>query len=174
MFGGKSDVLREFTRETLRITRTSALQLPSMKRERITLGEAARLGDVDRWTMRDVLREHGADSRLGLADEADAAYESQAANEDQGVTVVGSVGVSLATIDADRIAESAAAEWLSTWIDEIGYHVPFRNVSEHRLLLPRCLTPRAPARSSGERTCRFSAFSFSSEKRESKVAIETR
>lgn len=131
VFGGKSDALREFAREYFedheneRITAAITLY----KRERITLGEAARLADVDRWTMRDVLREHRVDPRLGLAD---AAYESQAANEDQGVTVVGSVGVSLAVIDAGRIAESASDEWLSTWIDEIGYYVPYRNVSEYR------------------------------------------
>jgi len=35
------------------------------ERERITLGDAARLADVDRWTMRDILREHGVE--LGSA-----------------------------------------------------------------------------------------------------------
>ena len=51
------------------------------ERERITLGDAARLADVDRWTMRDILREHGVELRLGLVDEDDAAYEVEAANE---------------------------------------------------------------------------------------------
>ncbi|MCY4731110.1 UPF0175 family protein [Natronomonas gomsonensis] len=45
------------------------------------LGDAARLADVDRWTMRDILREHGVELRLGLVDEEDAAYEAEAATE---------------------------------------------------------------------------------------------
>ena len=83
IFGGKSDALREFVREYFdeheneRIAAAVALY----ERERITLGDAARLADVDRWTMRDILREHGVDLRLGLADEEDAAYEQEAAAE---------------------------------------------------------------------------------------------
>jgi len=83
VFGGKSDALREFVREYFedheneRIAAAVALY----ERERITLGEAARLADVDRWTMRDILREHGVDLRLGLADEEDAAGEANAATE---------------------------------------------------------------------------------------------
>lgn len=83
VFGGKSDALREFVREYFedheneRIAAAVALY----ERERITLGEAARLADVDRWTMRDILCEHGIELRLGLVDEADAAYEADAATE---------------------------------------------------------------------------------------------
>lgn len=83
VFGGKSDALREFVREYFdeheneRIAAAVALY----ERERITLGEAARLADVDQWTMRDVLREHGVELRLGLADEHDAAYEADAATQ---------------------------------------------------------------------------------------------
>lgn len=83
VFGGKSDALREFVREYFeeheneRIAAAVALY----ERERITLGEAARLADVNRWTMRDILREHGIKLRLGLVDEDDAAYESEAAKE---------------------------------------------------------------------------------------------
>ena len=83
VFGGKSDALREFVREYFegheneRIAAAVALY----ERERITLGDAARLADVDRWTMRDILREHGVKLRLGLADEEDAAYEAEAATE---------------------------------------------------------------------------------------------
>lgn len=83
VFGGKSDALREFVREYFedheneRIAAVVALY----ERERITIGEAARLADVDRWTMRDILREHGVEPRLGLADEDDAAYEAAAAKE---------------------------------------------------------------------------------------------
>lgn len=47
----------------------------------ITLGTAARLAGVDRWTMRERLREHEVDLRLGLADDADAQTERQAASE---------------------------------------------------------------------------------------------
>jgi len=43
----------------------------------------------------------------------------------QGVTVVGSVRVLLAAIDTENINESTADEWLSTWINEIGYYVPY-------------------------------------------------
>jgi len=67
------------------------------------------------------------DGRL-LTDDGDA--RSFAKN--QGVTVVGSVGVLLAAIDAGRIDEATADEWLSTWIDEIGYYVPYRTISEYR------------------------------------------
>jgi len=83
VFGGKSDALREFVRkyfedhENERIAAAVALY----KREQITLGDAARLADVDRWTMRDILREHGGvELRLGLVDEDDAAYEVEAAS----------------------------------------------------------------------------------------------
>ena len=63
-----------------------------------------------------------------LTDDGDA--RSFAKN--QGVTVVGSVGVLLAAIDAGKIDEATADEWLSTWIDEIGYYVPYRTISEYR------------------------------------------
>lgn len=63
-----------------------------------------------------------------LTDDGDA---RTFANE-QGVTVVGSVGVLLAAIDAGRISEETADEWLSTWIDEIGYYVPYRNITDYR------------------------------------------
>jgi len=83
VFAGKSDALREFVRkyfednENERIAAAVALY----KREQITLGDAARLADVDRWTMRDILREHGIELRLGLVDEDDAAHEVEAASE---------------------------------------------------------------------------------------------
>ena len=83
VFGGKSDALREFARtyfeehENQRVAAAVALY----EREAIPLGDAARLADVDRWTMRDILREHGVKLRLGLTDEADAEYEAEAAEE---------------------------------------------------------------------------------------------
>lgn len=67
------------------------------------------------------------DGRL-LTDDGDA----RAFSKEQGVTVVGSVGVLLAAIDAGKIEESTADEWLSTWIDDIGYYVPYRTISEYR------------------------------------------
>ena len=83
VFSGKSDALREFARtyfeehENERITAAVALY----EREAITLGDAARLADVDRWTMREVLREHGVELRLGLADKTDAEREVEVAGE---------------------------------------------------------------------------------------------
>jgi predicted HTH domain antitoxin len=82
-FSGKSDALREFVRvyfddhENERIAAAIALY----ERDRITLGDAARLADVNRWTMRDLLREHGVQPRVGLADEDDVAHEVDAASE---------------------------------------------------------------------------------------------
>lgn len=67
------------------------------------------------------------DGRL-LTDDGDA----RAFAKEQGVTVIGSVGVLLAAIDAGKIDESTADGWLSTWIDEIGYYVPYRTISEYR------------------------------------------
>ena len=67
------------------------------------------------------------DGRL-LTDDGDA----RSFAKDQGVTVVGSVGVLLAAIDAGKIDEPTADEWLSTWIDEIGYYVPYQSISEYR------------------------------------------
>jgi predicted nucleic acid-binding protein len=50
---------------------------------------------------------------------------------DHGVTVVGSVGVLLAAIDAGKIDEQTADDWLSTRIDETGYYVPSRDISAY-------------------------------------------
>ena len=83
VFGGKSDALREFVREYFENNENEriAAAVALYERERITLGDAARLANVDRWTMRDVLREHGVELRLGLVDEDDAADEVEAARE---------------------------------------------------------------------------------------------
>lgn len=83
VFGGKSDALREFVREYFedheneRIAAAVALY----ERERITLGDAARLAAVDRWTMREILREHDVELRLGLGNDDDVAEEVAAARE---------------------------------------------------------------------------------------------
>jgi predicted HTH domain antitoxin len=83
VFGGKSDALREFVREYFEDHKNEriAAAVALYERERVTLGDAARLASVDRWTMRDILREHGVTIRVGLVDEADAAYETEAASE---------------------------------------------------------------------------------------------
>jgi predicted nucleic acid-binding protein len=67
------------------------------------------------------------DGRL-LTDDGDA----RSFSKEQGVTVVGSVGVLLAAIDDGRIDEPTANEWLTTWIDDFGYYVPSRDISEYR------------------------------------------
>ena len=67
------------------------------------------------------------DGRL-LTDDGDA----RSFAKEQGVTVVGSVGVLLAAIDAGKITEQTADGWLSTWIDEIGYYVPYRDIEAYR------------------------------------------
>jgi predicted nucleic acid-binding protein len=67
------------------------------------------------------------DGRL-LTDDGDA----RSFSKEQGVTVIGSVGVLLAAIDAGRIDESTANKWLTTWIDDFGYYVPYRNISAYR------------------------------------------
>ena len=67
------------------------------------------------------------DGRL-LTDDGDA----RSFAKDQGVTVIGSVGVLLAAIDSGTIDESTADEWLSTWIDDFGYYVPYRAISKYR------------------------------------------
>ncbi|SDY16559.1 hypothetical protein SAMN04487946_107169 [Halobellus clavatus] len=67
------------------------------------------------------------DGRL-LTDDGDA----RSFAKDQGVTVVGSVGVLLAAIDAGKVDEPTADEWLSIWTDEIGYYAPYQSISEYR------------------------------------------
>ena len=83
IFGGKRDALREFVREYFEANENErvAAAVALYEQERITLGDAARLAAVDRWTMRDILREHGVDLRLGLSDEEEAAAEVAAARE---------------------------------------------------------------------------------------------
>jgi len=83
VFAGKSDALREFVREYFEDNENEriAAAVALYERERITLGDAARLAGVDRWTMRDLLHEHGVKLRLGLVDEDDAADEVEAASE---------------------------------------------------------------------------------------------
>ena len=82
VFGSKSDALREFAREYFAAHENEriAAAVALYERERITLGDATRLAAVDRWTMREILREHGVELRLGLGN-ADVADEVAAARE---------------------------------------------------------------------------------------------
>jgi len=79
-------------------------------------------GEAQAFALADAL-----DGRL-LTDDGDA----RSFAKEQGVTVVGSVGILLAAIDAEKIDESTADKWLTTWIDEIGYYVPYRTTSAYR------------------------------------------
>lgn len=83
MFGGKSDALRKFVRKYFdeHENERTATVVALYEDERITLGDAARLADVDHWTMRDILREHGVELRLSPMDDEGAAYEIKAARE---------------------------------------------------------------------------------------------
>jgi hypothetical protein len=51
---------------------------------------------------------------------------------DIAVIVDNEEGVLLAAINAGEITEQTADGWLSTWIDEIGYYVPYRNIAAYR------------------------------------------
>lgn len=67
------------------------------------------------------------DGRL-LTDDGDA----RSFAKEQDVPVVGSVGILLAALDAERLDEPTADEWLKTWIDEVGYYVPYRDIDDYR------------------------------------------
>lgn len=67
------------------------------------------------------------DGRL-LTDDGDA----RSFAKEQGILVVGSVGILLAALDAGQITESTADTWLKTWIDDIGYYVPYRDIGDYR------------------------------------------
>jgi predicted nucleic acid-binding protein len=67
------------------------------------------------------------DGRL-LTDDGDARTFAR----DQGVTVVGSVGVLLTALDAGRIDEQTANDYLQTWIDDYGFYVPYRTIDDYR------------------------------------------
>jgi hypothetical protein len=48
------------------------------------------------------------------------------------VTVVGSVGVLPTALNAGRIDEPTANDYLQTWIDDYGYYVPYRTIDDYR------------------------------------------
>jgi predicted nucleic acid-binding protein len=65
-----------------------------------------------------------------LIDDGDARTYAK----NKGIPVVGSVGVLLAAVDAGQVDEVTADTWLKTWIDEVGFYVPYRDISEYRRL----------------------------------------
>ena len=67
------------------------------------------------------------DGRL-LTDDGDARMFAK----NQGVTVIGSVGVLLTALDAGRIDKSTANDYLQTWIDDYSYYVPYRSIDDYR------------------------------------------
>jgi len=81
IFENKSDairhVLREYFEENENARIAAAVSL--YEDEKITLGTAARLADVNRFEMRDILREEGVELRLGPEDMAAARDEIDAA-----------------------------------------------------------------------------------------------
>jgi predicted HTH domain antitoxin len=83
IFENKSDairhVLREYFEENENARIAAAISL--YEEEGITLGTAARLADVNRFEMRDILREEGVDLRLGPEDMATARDEIEAARD---------------------------------------------------------------------------------------------
>lgn len=89
--------------------------------------EAVVSGHLDPGESQAVSLADAHDGRL-LTDDGDA----RSFAKEQGVTVIGSVGVLVAAIDAGKIDERTADDWLSTWIDEIGYYVPYRRISDYR------------------------------------------
>jgi predicted HTH domain antitoxin len=83
IFENKSDairhVLREYFEENANARIAAAVSLYEDKE--ITLGTAARLADVNRFEMRDILREEGVELRLGPEDMAAARGEIDAARD---------------------------------------------------------------------------------------------
>lgn len=83
VFENKSDairhVLREYFEENENARVAAAVSL--YDDGEVTLGTAARLADVNRFEMRDLLREEGIDLRLGPEDMAAARDEIEAARD---------------------------------------------------------------------------------------------
>jgi predicted HTH domain antitoxin len=83
IFENKSDairhVLREYFEENENARIAAAVSL--YEDEKITLGTAARLADINRFEMRDILRQEGVELRLGPEDMAAARDEIDAARD---------------------------------------------------------------------------------------------
>ncbi|MDY6765392.1 MAG: UPF0175 family protein [Halobacteria archaeon] len=81
IFQNKSDAVREALREYFKSNRNArvAATVALYERKEITLGQAAQLAGVNRFEMRDILRDHGVELRLGPEDMEDAEDEIETA-----------------------------------------------------------------------------------------------
>jgi predicted HTH domain antitoxin len=83
VFENKSDAIRhairQYFEEDEEARTAAAVRL--YQEEEVSLGKAARLADVPRQEMPDVLREHGVEVRLGPEDMEDAEREIEAARD---------------------------------------------------------------------------------------------
>jgi predicted HTH domain antitoxin len=77
VFESKSDALRTFAREYFEEHENDrvAAAIALYAEETISLGTAARLANVTRFEMRDLLRDHDVDLRIGPADMGEAQRE---------------------------------------------------------------------------------------------------
>lgn len=83
VFENKSDAIRHVLREYFEAHPNDriAAAVSLYERGNVTLGTAARLADVDRFEMRDILREEGVELRLGPEDMAAAREEIDVARD---------------------------------------------------------------------------------------------
>ncbi|EMA61465.1 UPF0175 family protein [Halorubrum lipolyticum] len=83
IFENKSDAIRHVIREYFESNPDAriAAAVSLYADETITLGTAARLAGVDRFEMRDIIREEGVELRIGPEDMADARSEIDTARD---------------------------------------------------------------------------------------------
>ncbi|MFB6266923.1 MAG: UPF0175 family protein [Halodesulfurarchaeum sp.] len=83
IFENTSDAIRHVLREYFEEHRADriAAAVSLYEHEQVTLGTAARLAGVNRFEMRDILREEGVELRFGPEDMADAQADIEAARE---------------------------------------------------------------------------------------------
>jgi predicted HTH domain antitoxin len=83
IFENKSDAIRHALRDYFEDHDDARLAaaIHLYEREAISLGKAARLADVSRFDMPEILRDHGVEVRLGPEDMDDAQQEIDAARD---------------------------------------------------------------------------------------------
>lgn len=83
IFENKSDAIRHVLREYFEEHENAriAAAVTLYEEEEITLGTAARLAGIDRFEMRDILREEGVELRIGPVDMAAAREEIETARD---------------------------------------------------------------------------------------------
>jgi predicted HTH domain antitoxin len=83
VFENKSDAIRHVLREYFESHPNDriAAAVSLYERGSVTLGTAARLADVDRFEMRDILREEGVELRIGPEDMAAAREDIDVARD---------------------------------------------------------------------------------------------